>query len=75
MSHPRSVLEKLCIVLPPGLLAVVELFHARGHADAVYETLSTQVDRWLVVHYLQLILFPLTAWSVYQLTAAQAGQG
>lgn len=70
MKLPDS-LKKLAIVLPPGLLAALELFHAHGHHDAVYETLKSQVDRWMVVHYLQLLLFPLTAWSVYQLTAGE----
>lgn len=61
-------LRKLCIILPPGLLAVLELFHASGHGNQVYATLAPQIDRWLVVHYLQLALFPLTAWSVYALS-------
>ncbi len=63
-----QLFRKLCIVLPPGLLATLELFHASGHHDAVYEALSQQIDRWLIVHYLQLLLFPLTAWSVYALS-------
>lgn len=56
-------------MLPPGCLAILELFHAHGHHDAVCETLKHQIDQWMLVHYLQLILFPLTAWSVYQMTA------
>jgi len=63
-----ELLKKLAIVLPPGLLATLELFHASGHYDAVYKTLSMHIDRWIVVHYLQLLLFPLTAWSVYSLS-------
>jgi len=74
-SPARTTFEKIGIVLPPAILAFVESFHARGHTDAVYETLGPQIDRWLVVHYLQLILFPLTAWAVYQLTAWQSGKG
>lgn len=61
-------LKKLSIVLPPALLAILEFFHASGHMNAVYEVLAPQIDRWLVVHFLQLILFPLTAWSVYALS-------
>ena len=62
-------MTRLVIVLPALLLAVLEVFHPTGHRDAVLETLQPQVERWLVVHYLQLLLFPLTALSVYQLTA------
>ena len=63
-----DLLKKLAIVLPSGLLATLELFHATGHYDAIYKTLSANIDRWLTVHYLQLLLFPLTAWSVYALS-------
>ena len=62
-----SLLKKLTIALPAGLLATLETFHASGHHDVVYQALSQGLDRWLVVHYLQLILFPWTAFSVYQL--------
>lgn len=61
-------LKKLSIILPPGLLAALEFFHASGHGNAVYATLAPQIDRWMIVHYLQLVLFPLTAWSVYALS-------
>lgn len=62
-----TAFKKLFIALPPGLLATLELFHASGHQDAVYAAVSQHLDRWLIVHYLQLILFPWTAFSVYQL--------
>ena len=68
-----SPVNKFAIALPPLLLAILELFHAHGHHDAVFDTLSSQIDRWMVVHYLQLVLFPLTAWSVYSLTKFDSG--
>ena len=61
--------HRLLTVLPPGLLSLLEMFHAHGHHDAVYETLKPQVGRWMVVHYLQLFLFPLTALTIILLTA------
>ena len=64
-----KLMNRLLAVLPPGLLSLLELFHAHGHHGAVYETLKTQIDRWMIVHYLQLFLFPLTALSVALLTA------
>lgn len=64
-----KLMTQLAIVLPPLLLAVLEIFHPTGHRDAVQATLQPQVERWLVVHHLQLVLFPLTALSVFQLTA------
>ena len=63
-----TAFKKLSIALPAGLLAALELFHASGHQDAVYKVLSQHLDRWLLVHYLQLILFPWTAFSIYQLS-------
>ena len=63
-----TALKKLFIALPAGLLATLEIFHASGHHDAVYKVLSQHLDQWLIVHYLQLILFPWTAFSVYQLS-------
>lgn len=60
--------KKLFIALPPGLLATLELFHESGHHEVVYQALSQRLDRWLVVHYLQLILFPWTAFCIYQLS-------
>lgn len=68
-----SPLTKFVIALPPGLLALLELFHASGHHDEVFQVLSTQVNRWMVVHYIQLLLFPLTAWSLYSLTSRYSG--
>ncbi len=62
-------LKQLFIVVPPLLLAVLEMFHAHGHHDAVFETIRPQISAWMIVHYLQLLLFPLTAFSVLQLNA------
>ena len=54
----------------PLALAVLECWHASGHRNHVYESLAPQIDRWLIVHILQLFLFPLCAASAYLLTSS-----
>jgi hypothetical protein len=55
------------IVGAPLLLAVVEIFHPHPH-----NLLELDVNRWLTVHYLQLLLFPLCAMAVAALVRDRA---
>ena len=52
----RSISESLLIVGAPLSLAIIELFHPHPH-----DLMALDVQTWLVVHYLQLPLFPLAA--------------
>jgi hypothetical protein len=52
----------------PLLLAVVEMFHPHPG-----DVLSLDVGTWLVVHYAQIVLFPLAALAVTALIRDQAG--
>lgn len=53
----------------PALLAVLELFHPHpGH-----QLLALDVRTWMTVHYIQLPLFALSAFSLASLVGTQAG--
>jgi hypothetical protein len=52
----------------PFALAVVEVFHPHPG-----EWLSLDVSTWLVVHYAQVLLFPLCAWAIATLVQGDAG--
>ena len=52
----------------PFVLAVVELFHPHPH-----ELLKLNVQTWLLVHYAQLLLFPLSALGFATLVRGQTG--
>jgi hypothetical protein len=54
-KHPRW-LDAVLVVGAPLSLAILELFHP--HAN---DLLKVDVQTWLVVHYLQILLFPLVA--------------
>jgi hypothetical protein len=58
----RSVFERVLAIAAPLTLAVVEIFHPHPH-DVM--RLDTRV--WLLVHYLQIPLFPLAAWAAASL--------
>lgn len=52
----------------PFLLAIVELFHPHPH-----ELLQLNVQTWLLVHYAQILLFPLSALGFAILVQGQTG--
>jgi hypothetical protein len=56
------------IVGAPLLLAVVEVFHPQPH-----DLLRLDVRRWLVVHYAQIALFPLSALAMVRLIRGRTG--
>lgn len=64
----RSIFLPVLVVGAPLVLAVVELFHPQPH-DLVH--LDTRI--WLIVHYLQIPLFPLAALSVCMLLRGHSG--
>jgi len=55
-------LTALFTITAPAALAVLEMFHPHPH-----DLLFVDVDTWLVVHYLQILLFPLSALAVVTL--------
>ena len=57
----------LCVGAP-FLLAIVELFHPHPH-----DLLNVDVQTWLLVHYAQVPLFPLSALAVATLVRRQTG--
>ena len=59
----------------PLALALLELFHARNLEPTVYQALSLGVNRWLVVHVAQLILFGLMGLAIYLLVEGYEGPG
>ena len=59
--------EVALIVGAPLLLAVLECFHPHPH-----DLLNLDVQRWLLVHYAQIPLFPLAAMAVAALVRARA---
>jgi hypothetical protein len=60
--------EIALVVGAPALLALVELFHPHPH-----DLLSLDVHTWLVVHYAQLLLFPLSALAIVRLVRGRGG--
>jgi len=61
-------LVTLATVGPALVLAILEIFHPHPH-----DLLQVDVPRWLTVHYAQLVLFPLVAWSQVLLIRQQEG--
>jgi len=64
----RSIFLPVLVVGAPLVLAIVELFHPQPH-DLMH--LDTRI--WLMVHYLQIPLFPLAALSVCMLLRGRSG--
>jgi hypothetical protein len=58
-SRPNPWPDIALVVCGPLLLAVVEVFHPHPH-----DLLQLDVHRWLTVHYLQILLFPLAAMAI-----------
>lgn len=54
------------VMAAPLVLAIVEIFHP--HPEDLF---ALDVDRWMLVHYAQIPLFPLAAWSVASLVRDQ----
>jgi hypothetical protein len=67
-GRPQPLSEIALIVGAPLMLAVVELFHPQPH-----DLLDLDVETWLVVHYAQVVLFPLSALAVVGLIRGRAG--
>jgi hypothetical protein len=63
-----GVSEWALVVAAPWGLAVLEVFHPHLH-----DPLQLDVRTWLVVHYLQIALFPLAAFSVVALIRGSTG--
>jgi hypothetical protein len=62
----RSLVGLIFIVAAPAALAVLEVFHPHAH-----DLLQADVRTWLVVHYAQILLFPLAALALAMLVREQ----
>ena len=65
-SRPRA--PAIFMILAPATLGALEIFHPHPH-DLFYVDLTT----WLIVHYAQILLFPLAALAVTMLVRDQNG--
>lgn len=66
--NTRQRLEIALTAGPALVLAVLEVFHPHSH-----DLLHVDITRWMTVHYAQLLLFPLVAWSQVMLIQRQEG--
>ena len=70
-SRPAALVLRRAVVLgTPLALALVELAHPVDFDPSgpqLFDSLSPQVDRWLLVHVIQLPLFALMGLAVYLL--------
>jgi hypothetical protein len=64
----RRTFDVAFIVGAPAALAILEMFHPHPH-----DLMDIPLDRWMLVHYGQLALFPLAAWSVVLLVRDMPG--
>jgi hypothetical protein len=60
--------KRLLMASAPLMLACVELFHPHPH-----DLFEVDLTRWMAVHYAQIVLFPLAAWSQAVLVEEQPG--
>jgi hypothetical protein len=67
-TSTRQRLETFATAAPALVLAVLEVFHPHPH-----DLLQVDITRWMTVHYAQLVLFPLVAWSQVMLIRRQEG--
>jgi hypothetical protein len=67
-TSTQQRLEPLATAGPALILAIVELFHPHPH-----DLLHVDLTRWMTVHYAQLVLFPLVAWSQVMLIRRHEG--
>lgn len=68
-ARSENILNTILIVGAPLTLAVVEIIHPHPHEDM----LQIDVQTWLAVHYIQIVLFPLTALAVVTLIRGKTG--
>src|SRR5262245_50503922 len=68
LSDDSTQWKPLMVVAAPLTLAAVEVFHPRPH-----DLFDVDIARWMAVHYAQIVLFPLAAWS--QATLVEEHQG
>lgn len=68
-----SLLRRAVLLGAPLVLVVLELFHARNLEPTVYQALSLGMNRWIVVHVAQLVLFGLMGLAVYLLVEEYRG--
>lgn len=61
-QNTKRTLTLLFVVGAPLLLAILECFHPHPH-----DLFNLDLSRWMLVHYLQLALFPLTALALITL--------
>lgn len=61
------------MVTVPLALAVVTSFHPNNHRHHVFAVLAPQINRWLTVHYLQLVLVPLLAVVLFAMLRGASG--
>jgi hypothetical protein len=67
-------LRRVLLVAPPLALAVVLLWHPPGGGDDVYEGVRNDVEAWMLVHTLFLILTPLMGLAGYLLVSGLTGR-
>lgn len=68
----QAWLRKVVLLGTPSFLAIIELWHPMFYGQ-VFDRLSPIIDRWLLIHLLQLPLFGLLAIAVYLLTQSLQG--
>ncbi|HEX7794277.1 MAG TPA: hypothetical protein VF456_08005 [Vicinamibacterales bacterium] len=68
VTGTRQRLELAATAGPALVLAVLEVFHPHPH-----DLLHVDITRWMTVHYTQLVLFPLVAWSQVMLIQREEG--
>lgn len=67
--------RRVVLLGTPLALMVLEFFHARNLEPTVYQALSLGVNRWILVHVAQLVLFGLIGLSIYLLVEEATGLG
>jgi hypothetical protein len=68
MTHLAQFSKTAFVIGAPLALAVLEVFHPHP-----YDLLNLPVQRWMVVHYAQIVLFPLVALAEVVLIRGVAG--
>ena len=67
-GHGSKPLRSLLVIGAPLSLAVLEMFHPHPH-----DLFQLDLRAWLLVHYLQIVLFPLSALAVVVLVRGCIG--
>jgi len=63
-----DTLMMLASIVGPLTLAIVEIVHPHAH-----DLFDVDLTRWMAVHYAQIVLFPLAAWSQAMLIRGERG--